>query len=345
MNSPMRFLLRFVFVACLGLLAPGCSAPLTGQPRWVTHPNLDFPSNRYFVGVASGGTCDDAVDLAITRLSQQIEVEVSSMESHRRLVNDVSGISASNSLIYDSQVTLVSNTTLLGVEIDETLPLPSGECVARAVLDIDRSLGLYDEAIARRGASIESSLTQADRADRIWGEFLAVAAALRSAIDHDKLALTRRVIAGRAHRRLPALTLRTGPIAARYEALRERVSISVVPVGDCPPELIDVAQAALLEHDLPVERDHPGSLQLRIGLGMETKQTFDPRWWSARWRLGVTLYDAEHQESIASNAPRGSTAYGLSEAAAEVQARQSAAEQLTRAIDTALNNPGTTSFW
>ncbi len=330
---------RIILLLAVALMPISCAPANRSQPKWVSQPHTDYPADRYLVGVATGENCDDAVDRAIARLSQQVEVEVTAMETHRRLINEISSFDASSLILFDTRINLESNTTLLGVEIVETRPLGRGSCAARAVLEIDRSLALYEEAITQRSASIRSMQLSADRADREWNEFIAVASALRLSIEHDQLAMTQRVIAGRAGRELLLVDLRSPEFLERYSALLETISISAVPVGDCPPMLIDRAESALTEHDIPVERDFPGSIQLRIGWSEETKQTFDPRWWSCRWRISVTLYDAVRGETLATSAPQAVFSYGLSNDAALEAAIEEASDAIGSAVGIVLRNP------
>ena len=294
------------------------------------------------MGVATGETCDDAVDRAIARIAQQIEVRVNATEQRRSLYNAVNAVGGAESTSLESEVHLVTDATLLGVEIVETLPLPNGSCAARAALEIDRSIALYDGAIEQRDSEIGASLARADGADTPWAEFVAVAQAMSLALDRDILAMTRGVLAARGARAHRAVSLAAPGLIGRYEALRAMISLSVVPIGACPPEFVTSAESALTRRGLPVERDHPGAIQLRIGWQALAEQTYDPRWWACRWRLSVTLYDAGQGETIASRTP-GGAAYGLGKEAAVDQSQSDAGSALTESVDIVLRRPGASS--
>jgi len=129
------------------------------------------------------------------------------------------------------------------------------------------------------------------------------------------------------------------PLISKYEALREGVSISVIPVGPCPDAFIREAEASMARLHLPVERDHAGDIQIRIGWQSETTQTYDPNWWVCRWQLRVSLYDAPRNTTIARFDPADGDAYGLGEEAASREALEQAAVWLEPAIASVLDHP------
>lgn len=330
---------------CLLFLLVACTPALTGQPRWVHQPQLGYPADRYLVGSATGETCDDAVDLAIARIAQQIEVRVNASEQRRSLYNAINAASGAESTEIETDVRLTTDATLLGVEIVESLPLPNGSCAARAVLDFDRSIALYDAAIAQRESSIGTALNRAGTARSPWMEFVSVSEAMRIAIERDVLAMTRGVLASRGGRNAQTDPNVAPALIDRYESLRDQISLSVVRVGGCPESLVEAAESVLVERGLPLERDHPGSIQLRVSWFAEVEQTYDPRWWACKWRLSVTLIDADRNETIASHSPAASTAYGLSREAAITQSQSDAATPLANAIEIVLQRPGAFTPW
>jgi uncharacterized protein (TIGR02722 family) len=331
---------KIILFIPIALALASCAQNRSSQPDWVNEPHADYPADRFLVGVATGQTCDEAVDRAIARIAQQIEVRVNASEQRRSLVNSVESLGDPESFTFQTEVHLVTDTTLLGVEVVETLARSSGSCTARVALDITRSINLYDEAIEQRQVSVRSSLERADEADSQWLEFIATAEALRVAIDRDVLAIARGVLASRLGQQQPSLTMIVPMLIDRYESLREQISISVVPIGDCPAQFIDAARNKLSQQDLPLEPDYFGLLQIRIGWEAKTEQTYDPRWWSSRWRLSVTLYDAERGVTIANQIPQTGSAYGLTEDDAQQQALSDAAGSLVDAIAKLIDQPG-----
>ena len=344
---------RLILITLLGALfagaCAGCASQPTGTPRWINSPHTDYPADRFLVGVASGETCDEAVDRAIARLSQQIEVRVNATEQRRSLVGaaalfgESEAPGDSDSFTFETEIRLVTDVMLLGVEIVETRPLTSGSCAARAVLEIDRSIILYDDAVAHRDEVIAAALVRADSARSQWVEYLAVSEALREAFKRDMLAIARSVLVARLKRGQTPPVMVAPTLVNRYEALRDEIDFSVVPIGDCPDVFIDVARTILAQRDLPLEPDYFGSLQIRIGWQAQTAQTYDPRWWATRWRISVTLYDAQGGETIAGAPPRSGSAYGLSERAAYETALTDGVTALTESIAGVLELPGADS--
>lgn len=339
----MSVIKQYILVILVSVVLAGCAPRRGVQPGWISEPHAEFPADRFMVGVASGESCDEAIDRAIARISQQIEVRVNATEQRHSLMNSVASLGSSGSFTFESDVHLASETTLLGVEIVETRPLSSGSCAARAVLNIDRSIVLYDEAIGLAQAAIRSSLDRADGVETRWQEFIAVSEALHEAIDLDVLVIARSVLASRASRAQPPMTLVVPTLVDRYDSLRKQISISVVPIGDCPIVFIDAARANLSGLDLPLKPDYFGLLQIRIGWQISTERTFDPRWWSSRWRLSVTLYDSQLRVTIASSTPQEGSAYGLSEDAAHEQALLDAVIMLEDMMVRLIEIPGSDS--
>lgn len=335
----MKLCIRLLLA--LLILAPQACAPRpTGQPRWVNEPHREYPTDRFLVGAATGATRNESVDLAIARLSQQVEVRVNASEQRRTLSSMIASVSGHDSTTFESEVHLATNATLLGVEIAETTRLAGGAYATLATLDIDRSIGLYDVEIHRLEMQRDAAMGSAERAGSAWAEFVAVSDAMSQAVERDILIVTRSVLAARGSRPRQPVVLSAPTLITRYETLREQLSLSVVPVGACPPEFVSAAEAALGHRGLPVQRDHPGSIQLRIGWQAVTTQTYDPRWWACRWRLNVTLYDAERGDTIASSPSPGDTAYGLGREAVLTQSQTDAAATIVESIDTVLRRPG-----
>jgi len=332
-------------ILLLAFVTTACAPKLTGKPRWVNEPHRDYPADRFLVGVATGETCEQAVDLAIARIAQQIEVRVNATEQRRSLINTMNTVGSADSNTLETHVSLTTDATLLGIEIIETLPLPSGSCAARAALDIDRSITLYDAAINQKEREIESTLRSADLPDSAWIEYVHVSSAFRLAINRDVLAMTRGGIASRGDRDPAPVGLLAPGLIDRYTALRDALSLSVVRIGDCPPGLITAAEECLTRCGLPIERDHPGAIQLRIGWQARPEQTYDPAWWVCRWRMTVTLYDAEQGVTIASHSPPEAAAYGLGRQAAIEESQSDAAAMIDQAIDIVLHRPGAYSPW
>jgi hypothetical protein len=326
--------------ALLILASQACAPRPAGQPRWVSEPHRDHPSDRYLVGAATGANRNEAVDLAIARLSQQVEVRVNATEQRRTLSSMIAAVSADDSTTFASEVRLTTNATLLGVEIAGASRLHNGAYAALATLDIDRSIGLYDDAIRRLEALRNADIDRAESADSTWAELVAVSDAMTRAVERDILVVTRSVIAARGSRHRLPVVLSAPPLITRFESLRDRISLSVVPIGACPPGFVLAAEAALSHRGLPVQRDHPGSIQLRIGWHAVTAQTYDPRWWACRWRLRVTLYDADRGVTIAGHPSPGDTVYALGEEAALAQSQEDARATLVESIGVVLGRPG-----
>ncbi|MCB9847597.1 MAG: LPP20 family lipoprotein [Phycisphaeraceae bacterium] len=336
---------RSTIIACaLAVSAQiGCARQTGISSGRNADPYREFPADRFLVGAATGATRDAAIDQAIARIAQQIEVRVVATEQRRSLYDAASALAATDSTSLESSVHLVTSATLLGVEIIETRPLDSGASSALAALDINRSLALYDTAIHRHDESIRTLVQRADDATSDWRRYIDTARALRLAVERDTFAVTRGVLESRAGRTAQAITLTAPGLVDRFETLRDSISLSVVPNGDCPEALATRAGAALSGLGLPLEHDVPGVIQLRVGWRPDAARTYDPRRWSCRWRLSVSLYDTQRGATIArSDAPSGS-AYGPSREAAIEEALAQAVVAIDDAVESVILDSGTTT--
>ncbi len=335
----MRATPNFILITALLAVLTGCAAPSNQQPAWLTHPHDEYPADRYMVGVATGKNYDDAMDRAIARIAQQIEVQVSATEQRRSLSRAFGSIGGGELLEFESAVNLGSDATLIGIEVVEVHRDRDRSCTALAVLDLDRAIPEYTFKVLLQDQMIRIAKDRSRLTDTPWSEFINAAAAMRAAIERDQLAMALGVLESRrgSPRRTPVLL--SPPLITKYEALRESVSIAVVPVGPCPDSFIREAEASMARLHIPVEQDHAGDIQIRIGWQAETEQTYDPNWWVCHWQLRVSLYDAPRNVTIARFDPAGGDAYGLGEDAANQEALDQAAVWIEPAIARVLDHP------
>ena len=126
----------------------------TSAPSWVSHPEINYPPERYLVAVGTGSSRDEAIRDAKKQMAESFVVKVKSYtqvnsESHLNQ-NTSGGAKGDSSQSVAKDLSFETNTYLRGAEVKETSQVKSQTYALVAL----------DKLKARSGLLLESSRLQ-----------------------------------------------------------------------------------------------------------------------------------------------------------------------------------------
>jgi len=114
------------------ILISACSSSpvktdLEQAPRWVSHPELDFPATRYLVSVGSGKSREDAIRDARRQMAESMVSRIRSrteVRSGSKLKENTDGrVTGDSSQEMDQNLNLDTSATLRGAEVKERVSI------------------------------------------------------------------------------------------------------------------------------------------------------------------------------------------------------------------------------
>lgn len=280
------------------------------KPGWVDRPR-EGADGRILVGVGVGGSRDIAIDGAMARLAQSIEVRVIAEEEARSAgeMNIADGQrSASARSFLDRSVRLRVDQRLAGVRIERTWRDPAtGEWHARVSLDRREAARGFDRRVEEAARRAEAAMRRADEAAgwrRVvnWREAML---ATDEAIDH---ARARDALLGDASWAVALSELLKDRERARLGWERARRSVRVAVQWT-------TAESAAFGRAIADRISDFGILTLAgdadvlivCEIALSTGPAFDGRTRATRWALTVRAVSADDRRTLAARRETGSS--------------------------------------
>jgi hypothetical protein len=318
-------------IACLAAgLAAGCSHD--ARPAWVDQPGLARPGALYLTAVGAGASRDEAANVAVARIAQQLAVDVDARETARStyVADDDGARGRSRQRVrLDRSIDLDTGVLLMGTEVVETWQEPRGGFHALAVLDRATAAAAYDDLLGRLADQVRAEREAADRAASSWSRFVYLGRALAAAEEHDRLLRIRSVISP-----WPSATgsrALAPEIAAARSALGDELVAVVEPAPGTPGAFEPIVRDALLAAGIAVRADALAAVRARVRY-----ETF-PRPFAQRqdhlveWRLTVRFVDGESGRA-AQGLTLDGDGWGISAADASETAVHRARDRLRREL-------------
>lgn len=326
----------------IGLLLASCrahddvGATEARRPGWIDRP-LEGAGERVLVGVGVGPTRDAAINAALARVAQSIEVRVIAQEDSRttgQVREQYGERAASATSSIDRSVRLIADQRLAAMRIDRTWQDPvSGEWNARVSVDRAEAAAAFDRRAhdAMRRAEAASS-----RADRLagWSSIMSrrdAAVAAGEAID---AAQARDALWGGPWTiAIEQIRKRESDFRTDWEVARADVRIAVQWWTSESRAAGDIVASQIAQYGL-LALAGDADLLIECDLELMTGSAFDGRTRATRWTLSLRAVSADDRRLVARLHESGSSvSRGDSERAAREAATSRLRESLPRFLD------------
>lgn len=331
---PGVFIALFIGLAIAGCRSPGHSETIKTAPAWIEQPQ-SLASGDSMVAVGSGRSRESAIDQAVMRLAQSIEVRLVAREasgtSARRLQTN-SGVSDSINTTLDSTIRLFVDARLPGVTVQAThRDRASGMYFALVSLDRRRAADRLEDAAldaARRGRLAE---IRAASIDNPWSRLATLRQAGEAAAEAlDKLRARDAVALSSA----PGAPLRddlfalSRQVTKAIDETRSSLRVTVVASDAQSEALAAAVRLALAKLGVSTASGDAGAL-VRTGLRITPMRSFDPSRRAAAWSARVELVDLDRRAVIEQLERHGSV---LSRTGARQEAQRRATDEIEKEL-------------
>lgn len=294
-------------VVLIGLVPFAC-ADVSGRrsasrPAWIDLPR-ESQNDGELHAVGAGMTRDEAIDAAMARLAQAIDVRVVAtdqtiVEGESREDEHARSTAARARLRRD--IKLISDQRLPGVMVQEVWRDPATETYyARVALDRRAAAERFDAEVGEAARRASLARLEADNLGATWRRLNALAEA-RSALESALAAAqTRDALAGAygwSLSRSDVIELSRETDQAWRDA-RSSMSVSVVAADVDGEKLVDPVSNALASRSVPVQQGG-AVVVIRCGLQIEPGRSYDTTRRAATWRATLTAVDVNHRRTLA----------------------------------------------